>query len=155
MTVITNRYEILFIYECKDCNPNGDPLDENRPRTDPETGEATVSDVRIKRTVRDYFLRQWDRFKQYPWGVLAHSTHVKGIGSYENGVEKPRVNVVLATAIPPDRCRKVHLGYMNPADIRIGDYENRQSEGVLVVPHAGEMLHRLSSGEIPRIPDNR
>ena len=58
MTAITDRYEILFIYEAKDCNPNGDPLDENRPRTDPETGEATVSDVRIKRTVRDWFLSQ-------------------------------------------------------------------------------------------------
>ncbi|WP_295438522.1 type I-B CRISPR-associated protein Cas7/Csh2 [uncultured Thiodictyon sp.] len=56
MTAITNRCEILFIYEAKDCNPNGDPLDENRPRTDPETGEATISDVRIKRTVRDWFL---------------------------------------------------------------------------------------------------
>lgn len=56
MSAITHRYEILFVYEAKDCNPNGDPLDENRPRTDPETGEATVSDVRIKRTVRDYFL---------------------------------------------------------------------------------------------------
>ncbi|GAB0150244.1 MULTISPECIES: type I-B CRISPR-associated protein Cas7/Csh2 [unclassified Marichromatium] len=58
MQPITNRYEILFVYEARDCNPNGDPLDENRPRTDPETGEATVSDVRIKRTVRDYFLAQ-------------------------------------------------------------------------------------------------
>ena len=56
MIAITHRYEFLFLYEAKDCNPNGDPLDENRPRTDPETGEATVSDVRIKRTVRDYFL---------------------------------------------------------------------------------------------------
>ena len=56
MAVIMNRYEILFIYEARDCNPNGDPLDENRPRTDPETGEATISDVRIKRTVRDYFI---------------------------------------------------------------------------------------------------
>ncbi|MCP5421232.1 MAG: type I-B CRISPR-associated protein Cas7/Csh2 [Gammaproteobacteria bacterium] len=56
MSTLTNRYEILFIYECKDCNPNGDPLDENRPRTDPETGVATVTDVRIKRTVRDHFL---------------------------------------------------------------------------------------------------
>ncbi|MBK1695129.1 type I-B CRISPR-associated protein Cas7/Csh2 [Chromatium weissei] len=56
MTVLMNRAEILFIYEAKDCNPNGDPLDENRPRTDPETGEATITDVRIKRTVRDYFL---------------------------------------------------------------------------------------------------
>ena len=51
---IKNRMEILFLYETKDCNPNGDPLDENKPRTDPETGVATVTDVRIKRTVRDY-----------------------------------------------------------------------------------------------------
>lgn len=58
MTILTNRYEILFVYECKDCNPNGDPLDENRPRTDPETGEATVTDVRLKRTIRDYLLAQ-------------------------------------------------------------------------------------------------
>jgi CRISPR-associated protein Csh2 len=56
MSTLANRYEILFLYECQDCNPNGDPLDENRPRTDPETGVATVTDVRIKRTIRDYFL---------------------------------------------------------------------------------------------------
>lgn len=54
MSSIQNRMEFLFLYEAKDCNPNGDPLDENRPRTDPETGVATVTDVRIKRTVRDY-----------------------------------------------------------------------------------------------------
>lgn len=54
---IKNRMEILFLYETKDCNPNGDPLDENKPRTDPETGVATVTDVRIKRTVRDYLLQ--------------------------------------------------------------------------------------------------
>ncbi len=54
MAAIQDRMEFLFLYETKDCNPNGDPLDENRPRTDPETGVATVTDVRIKRTVRDY-----------------------------------------------------------------------------------------------------
>lgn len=58
MTTLDQRHEILFLYECKDCNPNGDPLDENRPRTDPETGQATVTDVRIKRTVRDWFLNR-------------------------------------------------------------------------------------------------
>lgn len=52
--------EILFLYETKDCNPNGDPLDENKPRTDPETGVATVTDVRIKRTVRDYLFQTKD-----------------------------------------------------------------------------------------------
>ena len=58
--LIENRMEILFLYEAKDCNPNGDPLDENKPRTDPETGVATVTDVRIKRTVRDYLFQTKD-----------------------------------------------------------------------------------------------
>lgn len=51
---LDNRTEILFLYETKDCNPNGDPLDEDRPRTDPDTNQALVTDVRIKRTIRDY-----------------------------------------------------------------------------------------------------
>jgi nickel-dependent lactate racemase len=92
---------------------------------------------------RDYFLKQWDRFKHYPWCVLAHSTHVKGIGSYEDGVEKPRANVVLATGIPEERCRRVNLGYMDPASIRLQEYMNREDEGVLYVPKAGEILYRL------------
>lgn len=49
-----NGQDILFVYECKDNNPNGDPLDDNRPRVDMETGAITVSDARIKRTIRDY-----------------------------------------------------------------------------------------------------
>lgn len=56
MSTVTNRSEILFIYHVKDANPNGDPLDENKPRTDPDTGVATVTDVRIKRTIRDYWI---------------------------------------------------------------------------------------------------
>jgi nickel-dependent lactate racemase len=101
---------------------------------------------------RDYFLKQWDRFKDFPRGVVAHSTHVKGIGTYKDGVEKPRVNVILATRIPKSRCDKINLGYMDPDTIRVADYQNRQNEGVLVVDHAGELLHRLKSGFIPSIP---
>jgi lactate racemase len=101
---------------------------------------------------RDYFLKQWDRFKNFPHGVIAHSTHVKGIGTYTDGVEKPRVRVVLATRIPRSRCAKINLGYLDPDSIRVEDYRNRQGEGVLVVDHAGEMLHRLRSGYIPSIP---
>src|SRR6201982_3948019 len=59
---------------------------------------------------RDYFLKQWDRFKGYSWGVLAHSTHVHGIGTYENGVEKARARVTLATQLSPDLCRKINFG---------------------------------------------
>jgi hypothetical protein len=92
---------------------------------------------------RDYFLRQWDRFKDYPWGVLAHSTHVRGIGVYEDGVERCRAQVTLATGISPEVCARINLGYRDPASIRPEDYANREDEGVLLVPKAGEMLFHL------------
>ncbi len=91
---------------------------------------------------RDFFLKQWDKYKKYPWGVVAHSTHVKGIGAYENGVEKPRVDVFLATGIPEDICRKINLGYMDYRQINPKDYENREEEGILYLPKAGEILYR-------------
>ena len=97
---------------------------------------------------RDYFLRQWEKFRHYPWGVLAHSTHVRGIGTFENGVERCRIQVTLATGIPEDVCRSINLGYRDPASIRIEDYENREDEGILYVPKAGEMLYHLE--ERPR-----
>jgi nickel-dependent lactate racemase len=99
---------------------------------------------------RDYFLKQMDKFADIPKGILAHSTHVKGIGTFINGVEKPRANVMLATSISKERCKKINLGYMNHDDIDISDYENREDEGILVVHHAGEILHRLSDGTIPK-----
>jgi lactate racemase len=93
--------------------------------------------------IRDYFLKQMDKFKGIPLSSMAHSTHVRGCGTFENGVEKPRVNVVLATGIPKERCDKINLGYMSCAEINVAAYENREPEGILVVPHAGEILHRL------------
>ena len=99
---------------------------------------------RIGYHVRDYFLQQMDMFREVPRGVLAHSSHVRGLGSYENGVEKPRIEVVLATSIPERVCRKLNLGYMDPAGIRIEEYQNREHEGILFVDHAGEVLHRLA-----------
>ncbi len=94
---------------------------------------------------RDYFLKQWDRFKGYPGGVLAHSTHVKGLGAYDGktGVETPRIKITLATGIPEGRCRRINLGYTNPAGIHVNEWQGREGEGVLVVPRAGEMLYRL------------
>ncbi len=94
---------------------------------------------------RDYFLKQWDKFKDYPWGTLAHSTHVRGVGTYENGVEHCRVKVTLATGIPEEICKKINLGYRDPATINPADYANREDEGILYVPKAGEMLFRLES----------
>ena len=109
---------------------------------------------RIGYHTRDYFLKRMDQFKGVPRGIVAHSTHVKGIGTYIDGVEKPRANVILATGISKERCKKVNLGYMNPNEIKIADYENKEDKGILVVRHAGEILHRLANGTIPRIPKN-
>jgi nickel-dependent lactate racemase len=96
--------------------------------------------------VRDYFLAQMDRFKDSPRGVLAHSTHVRGIGTYQNGVERPRVEVVLASAIPKEKCAQINLGYLNPEEIRIEDYLEKEDDGILYVDHAGEILYRLEDG---------
>lgn len=92
---------------------------------------------------RDYFLKQWDRFQNYPWGVIAHSTHVRGIGEFEDGVEKCRVKVTLATGIPEDVCHAINMGYRDPKSIRVEDYRDREDEGVLYVSKAGEMLFHL------------
>ena len=90
-------------------------------------------------------MKQWDKFKRYPGGVVAHSTHVKGLGTYDaaTGVEKPRIQVSLATRIPEERCRRINLGYIDPDTIKMDEWRNREQEGVLLVPRAGETLYRL------------
>jgi hypothetical protein len=84
-----------------------------------------------------------ERFKDIPKGVLAHLTHVRGTGTYEKGVEKPHVHVVLATSIPSETCHRINLGYMDPSGIRLSDYADREEQGILFVDHAGETLYRL------------
>jgi nickel-dependent lactate racemase len=93
--------------------------------------------------IREYLLAHMDRLRDVPRGVLAHLTHVRGTGTYADGVERPDVNLVLATSIPEDVCRRINVGYMDPRGIRLEDYMNREDEGVLFVDHAGEILHRL------------
>ncbi len=97
--------------------------------------------------VKDYFLKQWDRFKDVPGSILAHSTHVKGVGTYdaETGVETPRIQVTLATGIPEERCRLVNLGYADYREIDPRAWEGREDEGILIVPHAGEVLYRAKT----------
>jgi nickel-dependent lactate racemase len=115
----------------------------------PHITEVSVTHGRLIEEIgyhcRDYFVKQWERFKHYPWGVLAHSTHVFGQGHYENGVETPRARVTLATGISPETCRRINLGWRDPKSIRKEDFANRESEGVLLVPKAGEMLYRLKA----------
>ncbi|MBU1565459.1 MAG: DUF2088 domain-containing protein [Proteobacteria bacterium] len=95
--------------------------------------------------VRDYFLADPGRFTDIPRGVLAHSTHVRGLGSMEGGIEKPRIEVILASAIPEETCKKINLGYLDPKVINPDDYRNKEDEGILFVEKAGEILHRLKN----------
>ena len=94
---------------------------------------------------RDYFLKQWDKFKDVPGGVLAHSTHLRGQGTYDpaTGEEKLRIKVTLATGISRERCEKINLGYMDPTTINLDEWKGRENEGILLVPKAGEMLYRV------------
>jgi nickel-dependent lactate racemase len=100
---------------------------------------------------RDYFLKQWNRFRHFPGGVLAHSTHVKGLGTFDvdEGREYPRIGVTLATGISEERCRRVNLGYLDPAIIDENDWQGREAEGVVVIPRAGETLYRLKPAPPP------
>ena len=94
--------------------------------------------------VRDFFLAQWDQYKDYPWGILAHSTHLKGTGRFLNGVEQPRIAVTLATGISAAVCREVNLGYLDRRSIDVATWPQNHDE-MLVVPHAGEMLYRMAT----------
>jgi hypothetical protein len=102
---------------------------------------------RIGYHVRDYFLAHMERFEGLPRGVMAHSTHLRGVGTYDpqTGMERPRIKVTLATGIPEERCRRINLGYRDPDTIHPEEWANREDESILLVRKAGETLYRLKS----------
>lgn len=79
MTDLTARSEILFVTDAQDCNPNGNPLANNRPRRDPETGQGIITDVRLKRYLRDQLLDD------------GYDIYIKKIG----GESRPRTTLAL------------------------------------------------------------
>jgi nickel-dependent lactate racemase len=91
---------------------------------------------------RDYFVKQWDRFKGVHWGVLAHSTHLRGAGTYDEELgERCRLTVTLATGIPEAVVRAANLNYRDPATVDLAAFA--ADPDTLVVPQAGEVLFRL------------
>ena len=95
--------------------------------------------------VLPYLLANWDRYGHLPLGVLAHSAHVKGDGSVdpETGEERPRARVTLASRISRADTEALGLGYMDPSEVDPSDWADREDEGVLLVPKAGEVLYRV------------
>jgi lactate racemase len=91
---------------------------------------------------RDFFLAQWDRYRDVAPGDLAHSTHLFGAGTYDPVAgEQQRVRVTLATGIPEDVVTRVNLGYLAPDAVDPDTWA--ADPGTLVVPDAGEVLYRL------------
>lgn len=70
--IITNRYEFLYLFDCTNGNPNGDPDAGNLPRIDPEDMHGLVSDVALKRRVRNYV--QIARGNQMPYAIFVEHT---------------------------------------------------------------------------------
>ncbi len=95
---------------------------------------------------KDYFLKQWDKFKDIPGAVLAHCTHVKGIGTYRDGKEIPRIKVILSTGISEEKCRRINLGYIDPRRINVSDYADKENKDILLVKNAGEVLYKQCKG---------
>ncbi|MBI5474884.1 MAG: DUF2088 domain-containing protein [Ignavibacteriae bacterium] len=93
--------------------------------------------------VPEYFLKQWDKFKDVSGLILAHSTNVKGIGIFENGVERPRVTVTLATSISEETCKRINLNYIDPKSVDVERMKCEQDDEFLVVENAGQNLYRL------------
>ncbi|HKY55072.1 MAG TPA: hypothetical protein VJM08_12230 [Anaerolineales bacterium] len=89
------------------------------------------------------FLEHWEKFQYIPLGVLAHSTHLRGSGVMENGIEKPNIKVTLASKISEEACKRLNLGYLDRAKIRLDEWKDKEAEGILYVPRAGEILYRL------------
>lgn len=98
---------------------------------------------RIGYHVRDYFTKQWDRFADEPKLILAHSTNVKGVGAFENGVELARIAVTLATRISQQVCERINLNYRQVDSIDIERW--KEDPDTLVVEEAGQVLYRLKS----------
>ena len=96
---------------------------------------------------REYFTKQWDRFKTVPKSVLAHSTHLRGKGTYDavTSAECPRVKVTLATGISEEHCARLNLAYCDPAGVNPAEWRSREQEGIKLIPRAGETLFRLRS----------
>lgn len=97
----------------------------------------------------EYFLKQWGRFANIPRGVIAHSTHLRGQGTYDaiTGVETSRIRVTLATGISQERCRKLGLDYLDPASIDFEEWKGREREGTVLLSRAGETLYRLKGSD--------
>ena len=146
LSVIPSRYEDLWtaakgFYKLEPIVADGGEVVLYAPHiTEVSVMHPRISEIGYHN--RDYFLGQWERFRDQPWGDLAHSTHLRGQGTWdpERG-ERNRVTVTLATGIPEEVVRRINLHYLDPATVDVAAYA--ADPDTFVEPHAGEVLYRL------------
>ena len=128
------------VYKCEPAVADGGDLIVYAPHVTSfsETHEKNIKALGYH--VRDYFLANMDRYAHLPRAVMAYCTIIKGDGTYENGVEKPRINVFFASQISRETCEAAGIGYVDPATINPSEWMNREDEGILFVEKAGETL---------------
>ena len=147
LSVLSPRYDDLWtgakgIYKVQPVVADGGEVVLYAPHLSQISATHGEAIARVGYHCRDYFVKQWDRFAGEPWGVLAHSTHVRGEGTYDPTTgETHRIAVTLATGIDRTAARGVGLGYVDPATIDLDAW--RADPEALVVPDAGEVLYRL------------
>ena len=129
------------MYKCEGIVADGGELVIYAPHIDNVSYTHGETIERVGYHVIGYYQANADRFRSVSRTVMAHCALVAGAGSYADGVEKPRIRVTLASGIPPDTCRRIGLGYMDPDGVDLNSWQGRENEGVLVVERAGETLY--------------
>jgi nickel-dependent lactate racemase len=149
LACVPHRYEDLWtgakgVYKVEPVVADGGELVLYAPHITACATEHGGAIEEIGYHCRDYFLAQPERFAHVARGVIAHSTHVRGPGTYDaaRGIERGRIAVTLATGIGPQQCAAMNVGYLDPAGIDRGAFA---ATGALVIEHAGETLYRLAA----------
>jgi hypothetical protein len=151
VSVVATRYTDLWtaakgVYKTEPVVADGGQIILYAPHVRELSASHGEQIARIGYHCRDYFTAQWPRFAAEPWGVLAHSTHVRGAGTWSpTGGEQCRTTVTLATGIDPETVRAVGLDYLDPATvdpIALGAQPD-----TLLLENAGEILYRLTTAK--------
>ena len=107
-TPINHRYEFSILFDVENGNPNGDPDAGNMPRVDPETGYGLVTDVCIKRKIRDYV--QFTKDDESPWKIYIQNRRTL------NSLEQEAFKAAGIDANPADKGFDVDNGYAGLMD---------------------------------------
>lgn len=152
MPPLKDRSELLFVFDATDVNPNGDPLNENKPRMDEESGHCLISDVRLKRTVRDYlsnhkgeeiFIRE---VRKEDGKLKTKEEFVEGYGNDPETVLEKCIDIRLfgaTLAIGGAGSDQKPITFTGPVQFRMGRSLHRVGEPVFhqgntVMPSGGE-----------------